>query len=142
MDKHVNIGWLQGRAWRAAARGHEVIADSTHESGGEDLGMTPGELMVTAMGMCVAIDLSYYAERHPGIDLSQVSIDLNWEDAPDKPSRIGMIRGTITLPGGLSEAERAALARVAGSCKIRRTLEQGVDVQVAIAWRDPAPSLS
>jgi len=134
MGNMMTLQWVQGRAWKASARGHEIVVDSPTEGGGTNLGMKPGELLVAAVGTCMSIDLSYYAERHPGLDLSQVVIELTWEDAPEPPSRIGVIRGTVSLPPGLSGAERAALSRVLSSCKIRRTLKQGAEVDIQVSF--------
>jgi len=133
MPKEILLSWIQGRAWRASSRGLEVIGDSRKEEGGEDRGMTPVELMVASMGLCTGIDLSYYCERH-GIDLSQVRIDLTWENAPDKPSRVGIIRMKVTLPADLSDAERSTLTRIVSSCKVHNTLERGAEIPVMVEF--------
>ncbi|MHB0939906.1 MAG: OsmC family protein [Armatimonadota bacterium] len=135
MPKEVSLSWIEGRAWRAASRGLEVIGDSQKEDGGEDRGMTPVELMVAAMGLCTGIDLSFYCERH-GIDLSQVRINLTWENAPDKPSRVGIIRMHVTLPAGLTDAERATLTRIVSSCKVHNTLERGAEIPVTVEFTE------
>lgn len=133
MARQISLSWIQGRAWRAETRGLEVVADSRKEEGGDDRGMTPVELMVAAMGLCTGIDLSYWAERH-GLDLSQVRIALTWEDAPDRPSRIGTIRMKVTLPEGLTDAERATLTRIVNSCKVHNTLERGAEIPVMVEF--------
>ena len=136
MGNELSLSWLQRRAWRATTRGHEVIADSPVASGGNDLGMKPGELLAAAVGSCMAMDLSYYSERHPIIDLSKVTINLSWQDAEGKPSRTGKITGTVSLPAGLSEAERTAITHVMGSCKIRRTLEHVTEIDIDFAFEE------
>ena len=135
MAREVSLSWVQGRAWRAATREMEVIGDSQKEDGGDDRGMTPVELMVAAMGLCTGIDLSYYCERH-GIDLSQVRIHLTWEDATDRPSRVGTIRMRVTLPAGLSDAERATLTRIVSSCKVHNTIERGAEIPVTVEFTE------
>lgn len=132
MDKSVEIAWIQGRAWRATTRGHEVIADSPRESGGDDAGMTPVELMVASMGLCMGINLSYYGQRHPAVDLAQIRMSLTWADAPDKPGRVGTIQAWVKLPEGLTDEERATLTRAAHACKVHHTLQRGVEVTVMI----------
>jgi len=136
MAKDITLSWIQGRAWRAASRGLEVIGDSRAEEGGEDLGMTPVELMVAAVGLCTGIDLSYWAERHPGVDLSQVRINLTWESAPDKPSRVAVIRMHVTLPGTLTEDERVTLTRIVNSCKVHNSLQRGVEIPVTVEFTE------
>jgi len=136
MAKQISLSWIQGRAWRAATRGIEVIGDSRKGEGGEDRGMAPVELMVAAMGLCTGIDLSYWSERHPGVDLSQVRIDLTWEDAPEKPSRVATIHMHVTLPGSLSENERTTLTHIVNSCKVHNTLQQGVGIPVLVEFTE------
>jgi len=89
--------------------------------------------MVASMGLCTGIDLSYYCERH-GIDLSQVRINITWEDAPDKPSRVAVIRMRVTLPSTLTAAERATLTRIVSSCKVHNTLERGAEIPVIVEF--------
>ncbi len=133
MAKHVTLHWTQqGRAWQASARDHTVIGDSTVESGGENRGMTPVELLICALGLCTGLDLSYYAERHPGIDVSQVALEITWEDAPEKPSRVGAIHMKATLPAGLTDAQRAVMTRILNGCRVHNTLEHGVMVNVTV----------
>lgn len=133
MVNRMTLSWLKGRAWRASSRGHEVIADSPIASGGDDSGMMPAELLAAALGSCMAMDLSYYAERHPNIDLSKVTINLSWQDAAEKPSRIGIISGYVSLPSELNDEERMAVIHVMGSCKIRRTLEHITKIEIEFA---------
>lgn len=135
MAKDISLSWIQGRAWRASTRGLEVIGDSRKEDGGENRGMTPVELMVASMGLCTGIDLSYWCERH-GIDLSQVRINLTWENAPDKPSRVAVIRMQVTLPRPLTEDERTTLTRIVSSCKVHNTLERGAEIPVTVEFTE------
>ena len=140
MAKEISIHWVEGNAWRAETRGHAVVADILPSAGEESLGMTPGELMVAAMGLCMSLNLSYYSMRHPGIDLSQVRVELTWEDAPDLPSRIGVIRGRVILPDTLSKQERKAILPVLESCKVSRTLRRGLEIDLEIEYEIAAPT--
>lgn len=132
MDNRIELSWVEGRAWQATTRGLTVVGDSTREHGGKNRGMTPVEMMVAALGLCTGIELSYYTERHPGVDLSQIRMALTWEDAGERPSRVGTIRLHVTLPPGLSEEERDTLTRVVHACKVRRSLEHGVEIATTV----------
>jgi len=123
---------VHGRAWKAETRGLEVIGDSRAEEGGENLGMTPGELLVSAIGLCTGIDLSFYHERHPNLDLSQVRFALTWQMAAERPPRIAAIQMHVIIPAGLSDAERAAVTRIVNSCLVHNTLERGAEITVTL----------
>jgi len=53
----VNIQFLSGTKYEVDARGHKVICDQQVDSGGEDAGMTPPEVLLAALGTCAM----YYA---------------------------------------------------------------------------------
>ena len=128
----VCVNWVSGRAWRATARGMEIIADAGSRSGGQNLGMTPGELLAAALACCTGIDLACYAERHPEVDLAQIRLELTCADPPDTTRRIGQIEMRVSLPDSLSPHHRAILTRIIDNCKIHQTLEHGVEVAVIV----------
>ena len=132
MEKRVDVSWMHGNAWRAQTRGHTVIADSIAEEGQVGHGMTPVEMMVASMGLCLGINMSVFAERHPEVDLAQVHTAITWNDAPEKPNRIGEIHAQVTLPEGLSEEIRSAMVRAAGACKVSHSLAHGIAVTIAV----------
>ncbi|MHB9134616.1 MAG: OsmC family protein [Armatimonadota bacterium] len=134
MGHQVTVSWVDGKAWRAQTRGQSVIADTTPEYGGMNLGMTPVELLIAALGSCIGVTLSFYNERHPMLDLSQVTIAITWEDAEDKPSRISTIYVDVSLPSGLTDDQRASLYRVMNACKVHHTLQQGVATTINISY--------
>ncbi len=55
----VRIRYIEGRQFDATSRGHRVICDQP-EPGGRDRGMTPPELLLSALGSCAA----YYAAEY------------------------------------------------------------------------------
>ena len=130
----VTAEWVQGRAWLAQARGFTVVGDLARagDPAYEEQGMTPGEMMVASMALCTGVDLSYYAERHPEIDLSHIRLELSSESAEDRPMRFTAIHMRVTLPPGLNEQQIAALTRIANGCKVHNTLERGVTITVSI----------
>jgi uncharacterized OsmC-like protein len=116
-------------------RGHSFISDEPEESGGEDLGPTPQELLITALGACVAITLRMYAQRHewPLDDVSvHLSIDYVEPTEPDftpeeiaaaGPSgKLPLIHSDVTIKGDLNQEQRARLEQIAGRCPVHRAL--------------------
>jgi uncharacterized OsmC-like protein len=136
MAKQVNVQWIEGHVWEAESGGHTVRTEVVATPGAASTAMSPGELLVAAAATCMCTDLSFYARRHPEIDLSRVRIAFTWEDAPDGPSRIARITGTITFPPDLPEDVQASLRRVLASCKVSRTVRQGAEVDVGVRFGD------
>jgi uncharacterized OsmC-like protein len=116
-------------------RGHVFTSDEPEAAGGDDLGPTPHELLITALGACVAITIRMYAQRHEW-PLEDVSVDLTIEDVePSEPDftpeeieavgpsgKLPLIRSHVTIKGELDQAQRDRLEQIAGRCPVHRTL--------------------
>jgi putative redox protein len=117
------------------ARGHVFLADEPPTAGGEDLGPTPHELLITALGACVAITIRMYAKRHEW-PLEDISVHLTIDDVepaepeftPDEIAAAGpsgklpLIHSHVTIKGDLTEEQRARLEQIAGRCPVHRAL--------------------
>ena len=53
----VNIHHIKGKQLLITGRSHAVIGDQPVEKGGSDVGLTPTELLLSALGSCMAINL-------------------------------------------------------------------------------------
>ena len=116
-------------------RGHVFVSDKPPDSGGEDLGPTPQELLIASLGGCVAITLRMYAERHEW-PLEDVSVHVALEDVtPTEPEftadeiaeagssgKLPLIRSHVTIKGDLDDTQRARLEQIAGRCPVHRVL--------------------
>jgi uncharacterized OsmC-like protein len=117
------------------ARGHVFTSDEPPTAGGEDLGPTPHELLITALGACVAITIRMYAKRHEW-PLEDVSVHLTIDDVePTEPEftpeeiaaaapsgKLPLIHSHVTIKGDLNEEQRARLEQIAGRCPVHRAL--------------------
>ena len=117
------------------SRGHLSIADEPPESGGEDLGPTPHELLITSLGACVAITIRMYAQRHEW-PLEDISVDLTIDDVvptepdftPEEIAAVGpsgklpLIHSHVMIKGDLDQAQRDRLEQIAGRCPVHRAL--------------------
>ena len=136
--RQVTVRALSGRSYAVEAdnaRGHVFVSDEPPDAGGEDLGPTPQELLIAALGGCVAITLRMYAERHEW-PLEDISVRVTLEDVtPTEPDftpgaiaeagpsgKLPLIRSHVTLRGDLDETQRARLEQIAGRCPIHRVL--------------------
>jgi len=136
--RKVTVRALQDSSFAVEAnntRGHVLSADEPPESGGEDLGPTPHELLIASLGACVAITIRMYAQRHEW-PLKDVSVHLTIDDVtPTEPDftpeeiasagpsgKLPLIHSHVTIKGNLDEAQRARLEQIAGRCPVHRVL--------------------
>ena len=116
------------------ANGHYLIADEPGSIGGTDLGGTPYDLLVAALGSCTAITIRMYA-NHKKIDLQEVKVHLTREkrhaadaEVLDESSKIEFIDLALELTGDLTEEQRQRILEIAHKCPVHRTLTQGLTV--------------
>jgi uncharacterized OsmC-like protein/pimeloyl-ACP methyl ester carboxylesterase len=124
------------------ARQHTIIADEPKSLGGNDLGMSPYELLSAGLGACTAITLKMYASRKKW-DLQEVFVHLEHgkehardsaNTEVDKAPKIDLFKREIELVGDLDEKQRARLLEIADRCPVHKTLHN--EIQVRTILRD------
>ena len=126
----VDIALREGTRTTINIRHHEWHADEPLEAGGSDTAPTPGELMLGALGSCMAITCKLYAERK-GWKLESVEIQLDYERfrGRDYPQHAGddlfvhEVREALVFHGDLDAKQLARLRDIAGKCPVHRLLE-------------------
>jgi putative redox protein len=115
-------------------RGHSFIVDEPLSAGGTDLGPKPYDLLVAALGTCVAITARLYANRKGWpledivVRLRHRKISLPASDNGGKPDATDVIEREIEMTGPLTEEQRARILAIAERCPVKLTLERGVRV--------------
>ena len=113
------------------AEHRSLLADEPFEDDGADLGPTPYQLLLWALGACTAMTLQMYARRK-GIPLEEVAVEVEHErthaedcnDCEDTGTgKIEVLRRKIVLRGPLTDAQRDDLLRIAARCPVHNTLQ-------------------
>jgi putative redox protein len=120
------------RAMRATARqreklthdvkagNHHLTVDEPVESGGEDVGPSPQELLAAALASCTAVTMEMYAQRK-GWDASGLGVDVRYTPAERGcPTRFDLV---LKMPPQLDEEQVEKLRVIAAKCPVHRTLE-------------------
>jgi putative redox protein len=101
-------------------RDHQVAVDEPLESGGEDVGPDPQELLAVSLASCTAITIEMYAVRK-GWDIGNVEVDVQYTPAERGcPTRFDLI---LRLPDDLPEEQVERLQVIAAKCPVHRTLD-------------------
>ncbi|AQG78333.1 OsmC family protein [Spirosoma montaniterrae] len=106
-----------------------IVVDEPFDAGGQDRGMTPGDLLAGALASCTVITLRMYADRK-GWPLDSVVAHVDFSSDPDtKRTRYTM---KLILNGDLTTDQRARLLDMADRCPIHRTLAQPADFETTL----------
>ena len=132
----------EGLVQDITARGKRLVADEPVESGGTNLGPTPYELLLAALGSCTAMTILMYARRK-GWPVEGVRVELSHErvhaqdceDCDEKDAYLEQFTKRVTLRGPLDESQRARLEEISRRCPVHRTLlgQIRIDDEVVLA---------
>ena len=137
MEKKVTVQYLPDYTYSQllTAGRHAFIADEPEAAGGEELGPSPYELLLWALGSCTAMTLLMYARRK-GWDVAEVSVHLthdrvhaeDCEDVEQETGRVDLVHREISLRGRLSDEQKERLLQVAARCPVHKTLSSSPKV--------------
>ena len=118
------------------AQGHSLVADEPVSMGGNGLGPSPYEYLMSGLGACTAITLRMYSDRKQW-PLTGVTIKLNHqkihaadcETCETKAGKLDQIEREIELSGPLDEQQKQRLMQIADRCPVHRTLHSEIVVK-------------
>jgi putative redox protein len=105
---------------RVIVREHTLTVDEPEDSGGEDAGPDPQEMLAVSLASCTAITIEMYANRK-GWNIGDIEVEVDYEPAQrGSPTKFVM---TTRMPKELPEEQRERLMQIAAKCPVHRTLE-------------------
>jgi uncharacterized OsmC-like protein len=126
---------------------HVLRADEPGDSGGNDFGPDPYELLLAALGACTSMTVRMYAERKQwplkSVQVRLAHSKIHAEECATCDTKEGMldrIEREIALFGDLSDEQRQRLLEVAERCPVHRTLVSEIQISTRlIADHTPVP---
>jgi putative redox protein len=107
-------------------RDHQVMVDEPLESGGEDTGPDPQELLAVSLASCTAITMEMYAARK-GWSIGEVEVEVQYSPAERGcPTRFELV---LRLSDDLPEDQLERLQVIAAKCPVHRALDGEVMFQ-------------
>lgn len=109
---------------------HQWTADEPRSVGGSDLGPTPYDLLLMALGACTSMTLRMYA-NHKRLPVDNIEVRLEHErihaedcrDCENRDGRVERIVRHLWLEGKLTEEQRRRMVEIADRCPVHRTLQ-------------------
>ena len=125
----LKVTQVEGGLFKAEYRGAEVIAGRV-DPDSPYVGISPGNLMVAALGMCNGVYVEDYLRRE-GIeyDSLEITVDRKYERDPPRATEFEI---QIGLRGDLSEEERKGVLEAARRCYVGNTFEGKPKINVSL----------
>jgi putative redox protein len=134
----VTVTGAGGYTQQIAAGQHRLVADEPRPIG-DDLGPTPYDLLLAALGACTSMTVRMYADRKRW-PLEQIRVTLRHSrihakdcaDCETSNAWITHIDRHIELTGDLDDAQRQRLLLIAERCPVHQTLTSEVQITTSL----------
>jgi uncharacterized OsmC-like protein len=132
-------GDATGFAQQILAGAHALTADEPVEGGGTDIGPSPYDLLLAALGACTSMTVGMYARRKAW-PLESVTVRLRHSriyasDCANCETKEGMpdrIERDVQFIGALTSEQRDKLLEISNKCPVHRTLTSEIDIQTRL----------
>jgi len=146
-EVRAKLSLKEGFRTQITAGKHTLIAGEPESAGGKDEGMSPYDLLLSALGACTAMTLKLYIERKK-LPITDVEVLLTFdrihiddcesctdEDRKGK-TEIQHISRLIYVTGEVTEEQKARLLYIAGRCPVHVTLHSNPHVEDVVIVRN------
>jgi len=139
MKEVIVHGDATGFTQQILAGSHALTADEPTDSGGADIGPSPYDLLLAALGACTSMTVGMYARRKEW-PLESVTVRLRHSrihaaDCATCETEEGMldrIERDVQFIGALTTEQRAKLLEISNKCPVHRTLSSEIDIQTRL----------
>jgi putative redox protein len=119
MKKTMDMTWKGNMAFETEMDGHKLVVDAAPEVGGQDLGVRPKELMLTAVAGCTGMDVvSILKKMRVELSFFNVKVEANMtEEHPkhfDEMKLIYQFKGNNLDEAKLKKAVELSMERYCG----------------------------
>lgn len=109
------------------AKQHLVISDEPEELGGGDTGMTPTDLLASALISCTNITLRMYANRKNWL-INQITTTVEYAKNGSETS----FQRTIVIDGTIDESQTARMLLIANKCPVHKILSNASNINTTL----------
>lgn len=113
---------------------HTIIADEPISMGGTDLGLSPVELLLGAIGACKVSTMRYFARKNDW-DVGNIEARISHSYVRKNGQSISTLSSYFYIEGGLSEVQKSDLLRYAENCHIVRLIHGKWDFRSSLETR-------
>lgn len=108
---------------------HQLFIDEPTEVGGNNLGMTPYQYILAALGGCTSMTMKLYA-AHKGIEYEDIQVELVHSKIDKNGTKVDHILKKINVTGkNLTDEQKQKLHEIAEKCPVNRTLKSEVIIE-------------
>jgi putative redox protein len=125
-------GGLRVRAIHGPSK-TELVTDAPVDNQGKGESFSPSDLVVTALGACMATIMGIVAERHQW-DLKGMKVALRKHMVTEPVRRIGKIEVHFRIPNVKEEKDRKLLENAAYTCPVCRSLSPDIEKEIKFEW--------
>jgi putative redox protein len=119
---------------RIDIRQHQLVADEPLETGGDDEGPSPQELLAASLASCTAVTIEMYAKRK-GWDIGQVEVQVEYTSSERGcPTKFKL---ALRLPSACTEEQIERLRVIAAKCPVHRALDGEVMFEDRVELLEP-----
>ncbi|MBI1770684.1 MAG: OsmC family protein [Bacteroidetes bacterium] len=107
---------------------NKIITDEPVDVGGQDLGLSPSEILASSLAACTYITVRMYADRKEwNLDEVLTNVILEKLEGKSKFTR------TVEFKGNLDDAQRNRLMAIANKCPIHQALTGPIEIETVFS---------